>query len=106
MRLRDTAKFGLPIAVADHPVDMAFTGIGLPAGFFRSGEIDVGGRTGRIVGVEDRLDRVLADKAERDRRFDPLRRHIGDFLVDQLRGICAARTLQAAAFEPLTRDAL
>ena len=44
------------------PVDVAAAGVGLPAVGLRGVEADVRGRAGRVVGIEQRLDRALADE--------------------------------------------
>ncbi len=64
------------------------------------------GRAGRVVGVEDRLDRMLADHRLGDRRLDALAGPVGDVLVDQLRRVGAAGAAQIAAVEPFAGDPL
>ena len=105
MRFGDAAELGLPVAVADHPVDVAAARVGLPARLLRGGEIDVARRAGRVVGIEDRLDRTLAGQRRGDRRLDPLAGHVGDLLVQQLGRIGAAGAAQIAAVQPLPGDA-
>ena len=47
MRFRHAAEFGLPVAVENHPVDMAAAGVGLPAVGFGGVEVDMDGGAGR-----------------------------------------------------------
>ena len=54
MRFDHPAELTFPIAIQHHPVDMAFTGIGLPAAFLRCVEIDMHAGAGRVVRVQNR----------------------------------------------------
>ena len=45
----DTAEPGFPVAVQSDPVDVALAGIGLPAGGFAGGKVDVTAGTGGLV---------------------------------------------------------
>lgn len=54
--LGHAAKFRLPIAVANHPVDVAFSRVGFPARRLGRREVDVGGGALRVVSVEDGFD--------------------------------------------------
>ena len=62
VRLGDAAELGLPIAIENHPIDVAATGAGLPAIGFRGSEVDVTGGACGIVGIEQRLDGTFADR--------------------------------------------
>ena len=61
LRLDEATELGLPVAVADYPVDVAAARVGLPAGPLRGGEVDVNRRAGRVVGVEHGRDRAVAE---------------------------------------------
>ena len=76
MRLGDTAEFGLPMAVADHPIDVATSWIGLPGGPLGCGEVDMDGRTAGVVGIQNRLDRAVACCPRCDCSLDALARHV------------------------------
>ncbi|HZK88858.1 MAG TPA: hypothetical protein VFC56_01805 [Stellaceae bacterium] len=68
-------------------------------------KIDVAGRAGRVVRVEHRLDRPLADHRRRDRPADPVAGHVEDLRVEDLR-LRGADAAQIAALQPLAGDAL
>lgn len=50
------AELGLPVAVEDDPVDVAFEGIGLPAVGFAGGEVDVDAGACAVVRFEEGFD--------------------------------------------------
>ena len=93
VRLGDAAELGLPVAVEDHPVEVAAARVGLPAVGLRGGEADVGGGAGGVVGVEHRLDRALALEGVADAAGDAGARHVGQFLIHELGRIRAALAL-------------
>ena len=99
------AELGLPIAVEDHPVDVAAARVGFPADRFRRVEIDVHGGASRVVGIEHGLDRALADELAVDAGDDLAAGHVGEHLVLELRRIGAALADQVTV-EPLLGDAL
>src|SRR5688572_18567606 len=104
MRLGRAAKFGLAVAVEDDPVDVAVLGAGFPAVGARGVEADEASRAGRIVRVEQRLDRSRAFEGTGDAGGDAVAGHVRQFLVHELRGVRAALALEASV-EPLLRDA-
>ena len=61
MRLRDTAKLGLPIAIQHDPVDVAAPRVRFPTVGPRCVEANMGGGPNRIVSVEYCLDWPLVD---------------------------------------------
>ena len=82
MRLGDAAELGLPVAVADDPVDVALARSSVSQRVaFDVLKLTMRGGAGRVVGVEDRLDRPFADVDAGDRGRDPLAGHVGDLLV-------------------------
>ena len=103
--LGHAAKLGLPVAVEDHPVDVAAVRAGLPAVRLRRGEPDVGGGPGRVVRVEQRLDRSLADERPGDAGGDAVARHVGQLLVHEERRVRSPLADQVGV-EPLLDDAL
>jgi len=64
--LRDAAELRLPVAVGDDVVDVALQRMRRPARL-RGVEIDVARGAGRVVSVEDRLDRALTFQGLGDR---------------------------------------
>ena len=69
-------------------------------------EVDVRGRAGRVVGVEDDLRRpVLRELRAGDSGCDALAGDVGDRLVRQLRGVGSALADEVAA-HPLADNAL
>ena len=105
VRLGHAAELGLPIAIENHPVDVAAAGIGLPAGGLRRVEVDVEGGADGVVRVKHRLDRPLALERARNAGGDALAGHVGQLLVHQLSRIGAAFADQAGV-EPFFGDAL
>ena len=107
VRLGDAAELGLPVAVEDDPVDMVLRrrAARVPAVGLRRGEADVRRRAGRVVRIEQRLDRPLALKGCGDAGGDPVAGHVGEVLVHEQRGIRAALADEARV-EPLLRDPL
>lgn len=99
MAFGDASKLGLPVAVADHPVDMGLVEAGLPAQSLGCGELDEGGRASGVVGVEDRLDLVFSFEGFRYGRLDPFGSHVGDFRVKDLVHVGSARWRR----EPIAR---
>ncbi len=84
MRLRYAAEFPLPLAVQNHPIDMAALRTGLPAVRLRCREADVHGRANRIIGIEHGLDRIaLSDFRARNGGRDAVAGAVGQFLVQQ-----------------------
>jgi hypothetical protein len=79
--------------------------VGLPAVALRGVEVDMRRGADRVVGVERRLDRALAEKGAGDAGGDALAGHVGQFLVHQLRRVGAALADQAGV-QPLFGDAL
>ena len=105
VRLDEAAELRLPVAVADHPVDVAAARVGLPAGRLRGGEVDVDRRAGRVVWVEHRGDGALAEVARHDAARDAGAGLIRQLLVHELGGVGAALAdqviVQPAAGDPL-----
>ena len=105
VRLDEAAEFRLPVAVADHPVDVAAARVGLPAGLLRGGEVDVDRRAGRVVGVEHRGDGALAEMPRHDAARDAGTGLIRQLLVHELGGVGAALADQVIV-QPAARDPL
>lgn len=96
MLFGDAAKFTFPIAVENHPIDMAFARVGFPAVGFGRVEIDIPRGAGGIVGVQHGDNRLLADKFPHDASGDFFAREIGEHFVFQLRGIGAALAMEVS----------
>lgn len=62
VRFGHAAELRLPIAVENHPVDVAAPRVGLPASGFGRIELDMVRRAGRVVGVEHCFDGPLSDE--------------------------------------------
>jgi hypothetical protein len=105
VRLDDTTEFGFPIAVANDPIHMAATVIGFPARGFRGREVDEASRTGRVVGIEDGLDRTLANHRRSNRCRNAIAGHIGDLRIENL-GLLGASAPEVSTFQPFTGDPL
>ena len=99
------AELPLPVAVEDDPIDVATAGIRLVEIGLGGGEVDVGGGTDGIVGIEHGFDRATADLRSRDGGRDALAGDIGQLLVHELGGV-GATLADEAAIEPLSGDAL
>ena len=107
MRFRDAAELRLPVAVEHDPIDVVFGGGPLVS---QRSVRDVLNRTwlrgaGGIVGIEQRLDRTLAEKLPGDGRGDAVAGHVGQFLIHEQRRIGSAFAHEAGV-EPLLGDAL
>ena len=66
MRLSHAAELGLPVAVQNHPVDMAASGAGFPPVGFRSIEANMLRRAHGVVRIKQRFNGALADEFPRD----------------------------------------
>ena len=58
MRLNDSAELTFPIAIQHGPVHVTLFHVRLPAIFFAGREVNEVGRTFRVVGIHDHLDRI------------------------------------------------
>lgn len=107
MRFSDAAELRLPIAVEHDPIDVVLRrrAARFPTLGTRRIEPDMPGGASRIVGIEQRLDRPLAEKLPGDRRGDAVAGHVGQFLIHEERGI-GATFAHEAGIEPLLGDAL
>jgi hypothetical protein len=106
MGLGDASELGLPVAIADHPVDVATRRRGLPAGLFAGGEAHVGRRARGVIGIGDRLDPLLALKAALAGKIDAVGRLVGDLLIEELGGEGPVLADQVALVDPAARDLL
>ena len=99
------AELGLPVAIEDHPVDVAPAGVGLPAIRARRVELHVRGGAGGIVRIEHGFDGVGSDHVVGDGGGDAVASHVGQFLIQELSrfGITFAHQ---TGVEPLLGDAL
>src|SRR5205809_259839 len=105
MRLRHAAELRLPVAVEDHPVDLAGSWTRLPAVRLRGVEPDVFGGASRIVGIKKRLDRPLAEESSGDCCSDTVAGHVGQFLIHKQSGVGSTLAYEAG-IQPLFGDAL
>ena len=102
---RHTAKFRLPVAVKNHPVDVAAARVRLPAVGLRGAEIDVRSRTGRVVRIEYRFDGTLPHFRSCDGSRNAFACHVRQLLVHEL-GRIGAALADEKAVKPLFGDAL
>jgi hypothetical protein len=102
---RDAAELRLPIAVGNHPVHVALRGVGLPTVGLRGVEADVAATAGRVVRVEQCLDRPFVEKMLRDAVRNFLARPVAEVAVEDL---CLERITLAneVVIEPLLDDSL
>ena len=99
------AELAFPIAIENHPVDVASTSIGFPAELSRGVEIDVHGGARGVVRIEHGLYGPFTNKLAVDAGDDLAAGHIGEHFVLELGRIRAALADQIPV-EPLFRDAL
>jgi len=105
MRLGGAGEFGLPVAVADDIVDVAFGGRGRVEVLARH-ESDMAGRTLRIIGVEHGADALLVANGAGDRVVDALTGLVCDFADLQHPVAGSALALKIAFINPAPDDAL
>ena len=99
------AELGLPVAVEDHPVDVAAVRVRLPTACLGGGEVHVGCRTHGVVGVQHRLDGpATAHLGAGDGGGDAFARHVGQFLVHEL-GWVGVALADKTAVKPLPGQA-
>ncbi len=103
MGLGHPAELGFPVAVQDHPVELAAPAVRLVPVRFGGGEVHMHGGARGVVGVQDRLDGPTAFFGPGDGIRDPFARDIGQYLVHQQSGIRIAFADQAGV-QPLPGD--
>ena len=105
MRFGDAAELRFPAAVENDPVDAASPPVGFVPVGFRCGELHVAGGPARVVRVEHRLDRVLADEAAGDGGGELLAGEVAELLEEQLCGVGTALAIETAV-APFAGNAL
>ena len=105
MGFRNAAELRFPIAVEDHPIDVASARIRFVTAGPGGIKIHLFRRADRIIRIEHGLDRTTTDFRACDGGRDAFTGHICKFLVHQLRRICASLAGKAG-IEPLPGNAL
>ena len=105
VRLDDVAELAFPAAVENDVVHVASIGAGFPAIGSRGREANVTGGTFRVVRIQNHLNGFLPFERAGDAGLNALAGHVGERLVLELRGVCAAFADQAR-LDPLPRDLL